>query len=178
MMKQSIIIVLALLLASCKNEVSKQTYKQETTQKADVKSYQFDEVVYYSFENENEIGIPVGKNKKANSILQKVTTEDRTSTLKDTVLIAQIETMGFQRTVLSEDKVRRLHFFMNGNHNQEEVNDCLPIYRDILLLRKNNKTTDILKICFQCLQSARISKEESVKIDISDYRYFERILKD
>lgn len=177
-MKQSIIIVLVLLLASCKNVVSKQTSKEETTQKADVESYQFDEVIYYSFENENEIGIPVSDNKKANSILQKVTMEDRTSTLKDTVLIAKIETMGFQRTVLPEDKVRRLHFFINGNHNQEEVNDCLPIYRDILLLRQNNRTTDILKICFQCLQSARISKEESVKIDISDYRYFERILKD
>jgi hypothetical protein len=182
-MKQATTIVLVLLLLSCKqedgNEVSNQIYSQEATQATDISlgNYQFDEVIHYSFNDLKEEDIFVSEEEQTNSILQKVVTESSTSTLKDTVLMTQLEPIGFQKTVLSKSGVRELNLFLNRSHHQKMVYECIPIYRDILLLRRNNKTTDILKICFECLQSARISGEQSINIDISDYHYFESILK-
>lgn len=178
-MKYILTSILILILMSCKQETSKEVIHQ---QEAEVTStitqrIDFDEAVYYSFEDLKVEDIFTETESESNTVLQKVATQDRTSTLQDTVLITKLEGLDFQKVELPKGKVQQLSLLLNRKHRQKEVNECLPIYRDILFLKKKGEITHILKICFECLQTAKISATGGEKIEISDYRYLERLLK-
>lgn len=179
-MKYVLISILTITLIGCKEETAKEVSNQQIATTSMVSDrFNFDAVTHYHFKDLKEEALFSDAEATAsNRVLNRIATEDNTFSLADTLLFSQIEAVGFQKEELPRAKVHQLSLYLNKEHHQKIVNECLPVYRDILLLKKHNKITHILKVCFECLQTTSISKDASKKIDLSNYPYFERLLKE
>jgi hypothetical protein len=71
--------------------------------------------------------------------------------LSDTLLIQNLGAMGFTKTQLNTEQVSQLQNLFSIDKNQtDEVHECINIYRDILILKQDNQTTEIAKVCLEC----------------------------
>lgn len=71
--------------------------------------------------------------------------------LSDTLLLENFGAIGFTKTQLNTEQVSQLQYLFNIEHKKPvRVNECINIYRDILVLRQGNKTIGIAKICLEC----------------------------
>jgi hypothetical protein len=63
--------------------------------------------------------------------------------------------LGFRKYSLKEDSLNsqiKESLKLIAPDRSKIVTSCLPIYRDILILKTDNKITGIAKICFECGQ--------------------------
>lgn len=75
-------------------------------------------------------------------------------TLNDTAFFDGLSNQAFKKTVLPESSVQGLKEVFSAPVETDGVADlCSPVYRDILVFRKDAKVTGIAKICFTCSQS-------------------------
>ncbi|MFN7100935.1 MAG: hypothetical protein ACK4M4_11245, partial [Flavobacterium sp.] len=58
---------------------------------------------------------------------------------------------GYIKNPVPKEKIKKIDEFLTNDINYEShLTACVPSYRDILILKKNNKTVSVLKICFEC----------------------------
>lgn len=55
---------------------------------------------------------------------------------------------------------------------------CIPIYRDILIFKKNNSVVGISKVCFDCNMNYTLGSKTDVEIynNSNDYEKLEKLL--
>ena len=58
---------------------------------------------------------------------------------------------GYNKNIKSAEKIRNIdEFITNDIYYESHLTACIPSYRDVLILKKNNKIVNVLKLCFEC----------------------------
>lgn len=99
--------------------------------------------------------------------------------LSDTLFIENLEAIGFTKTELNKNQVNQLQYLLSFKTEQSnKVNECINIYRDILVLKQDNKTTGIAKVCLEC-EAIKLTgtKRRVFNLSKTDYNTLEHILK-
>lgn len=69
----------------------------------------------------------------------------------DTVDIAKFENWGFVRNEIPVEQFGKINqLFCQRKHEIAQFAACVPIYRDVLVFKKSNKTVGVARICFDC----------------------------
>ncbi|MCX2745341.1 hypothetical protein OO013_15795 [Mangrovivirga sp. M17] len=100
---------------------------------------------------------------------------------KDTIHIDKLEKYGFKKTRVPYRKfssINKLFRVKEGDLINPDDWGCFPIYRDILVFKKNNQIVGIAKICFGCSGSYFIGTKVTTKGfgTPEDYDKLEKIL--
>lgn len=190
-MKQILILILTLTLISCKQETPSIVSEQEEVVNLEeyeeiavsTATYQidFDDVEYYSNDTLKDRTIYYGifkKKKKTDldELLIKTATSNYPLSLDNTSFLSEIEKIGYKKMDFPKSNFALLKTYFEKEHDTFET-ACEPIYRDILVLKKNNERTHLLKICFSCAQTIKVTETENGGMYLSDYRYLEKLLK-
>lgn len=73
--------------------------------------------------------------------------------LSDTSFIEELRSFGFRRSYVHPRHFKTLNqVFVERKSNVQFDSSCIPIYRDVLIFRKDNKIVGIAKLCFSCRQ--------------------------
>ncbi len=87
----------------------------------------------------------------------KLLFEDFPLQMSDTLIVDSLTMIGYRSDVVSNTKFVMLDSIFSERILNEIVNySCAPVYRDILVFKKDNKTVGVAKICFGCEQSVII----------------------
>lgn len=144
-------------------------------------NFDFDEVIYYQNDKLTEKKVlKIHKKKKKNhrnKLLLKFSWFNSVS-LTDTIEFANLKTIGYNKIDFSKSKYEVLKEYFSSEHDYSEL-ACMSnsIFKDILVLRKNNQTTHIIKICVVCQEAKIVDNEGHRSMFIADYEYLEKILK-
>ncbi len=67
----------------------------------------------------------------------------------------------FKKNEIKGNKIKQVDSIISNKiyHGSIDLTACTPIYRDIIILRKNKKIVSILKICFSCNMIANYGDE-------------------
>jgi len=128
--------------------------------------FDFDEVVHYETDMDEMDMIELRK-KQFNSLddqlvylyignphLRKI----------DTVSLSRLKYIGFSETCIPGNKYPALReIFKEKSIDEEMTTACEPIFNDILVFRKKNKTIGIAKLCFHCSQSQFIGAKANTR---------------
>ncbi|SFN09558.1 hypothetical protein SAMN05421738_106182 [Algoriella xinjiangensis] len=73
--------------------------------------------------------------------------------LSEIKLIGNFQELGFKKSTIRPDKFSKLNKIFIEKSEQDGISAaCIPIFRDILIFKKENKITGFTKICFDCHQ--------------------------
>ena len=118
----------------------------------------YDELIHYKLDtlliNENNV----------NDVLSGETIQN----ISDTLIVDRFKESGFVKSIVEKSDYVKLNQVLTSTENTKDYSKCLPVYRDFLILKKNNKTVGIFKICFECSQLNYIdtfSNEERLMTD-------------
>lgn len=114
--------------------------------------FDFDQLEHYTSEIDELKLLEDESNLTENQMLQnQILLGDTPQDSKDTTFIKQLETIGFERKNIPVNKHQAIkELFREKQHAESEFTLCLPIYRDLIIFRKNGEIVGIAKICFDC----------------------------
>ncbi|HEY0029973.1 MAG TPA: hypothetical protein VGC65_04390 [Bacteroidia bacterium] len=124
--------------------------------------FDFDEIVHYSTD------IPHYKVFVADSVEDKTKEQKRKldllknyhDSVLDTVVAANLESLNFKRSAVPFNKFAAIsEIFSERKDDSTGIVSCIPIFRDILIFKKCNKTIGLAKICFSCGQNVIMGTE-------------------
>lgn len=73
--------------------------------------------------------------------------------INDTEFIKSLDKLGFKKSVIKAQNFKKINeIFIEKTVNENIEYACIPIYRDILIFKKQKKVIGIAKICFECHQ--------------------------
>lgn len=152
--------------------------KHSTTSTPDL---EFNQVIHYSiliddetlFDLASEDRLTVNEQLKIDVMLN-----DKTKNLSDTLFIEKLESLGFTKTQFNTKQVSQLqNLFIIANENTNSVNECINIYRDILILKQDNQIKEIAKVCLECEVVQWTSKDRQVfNLESISFQQLEEIL--
>ncbi len=142
--KTIILLIFIIISVSCKEEKGKYLYD-------------FDEIVYYKLKiDEVRLLNTLDNPHKLNKIQEResqIVFDDFPRTIQDTLILENIEKEDFKKIDVSQKFNKQIKEIFRENHKERQLSiDCAPIYRDLLILKKQNKKVGIVKICFECGQ--------------------------
>lgn len=167
LMRYLYLLVTILLIQSCKGDVT------TNAEQASSVFFQYDDVVHYSSTiNEDSLSdfyaldpgiIEPGENDKRQNVKRLVQLKDELLfgdlplRMSDTLVLDSLTMIGYKRDIVSNTKFVMLDSIFSERILDEIVSySCVPVYRDILVFKKDNKTVGVAKICFGCEQSVII----------------------
>jgi hypothetical protein len=73
----------------------------------------------------------------------------------------ELVSFGYKKNELKENKIKQVDSIISNKiyYGSIDLTACTPLYRDVLILKKNNKIVSILKICFECKMIANYGDE-------------------
>lgn len=156
MIKRYITLLFVLLMLSCKSKEEKMFFD-------------FDNVEYYSLNKNKEEEINENNRKGIkDSVFENILYNEFPKEFSDEKFINIINSNGFSKYKFSRKDVEELNenifiekvFFnlFQGNYA------CAPVYRDILVFKKQNKISGIAKICLSCKQYYFIGSKKNLEI--------------
>lgn len=127
-MRISTFLFLIFCLISCKDQ--------------QLQSATFDEIIHYKLDTlaVNEMDI------------SDILSGEAIQNISDTLIIDRFTEFGFVKSIVEKSDYIKLNQVLTSTENTKDYSKCLPVYRDFLILKKNNKTVGIFKICFECSQ--------------------------
>jgi hypothetical protein len=159
MKKLKLVVVIILSFYSCKEnnqEKSKQIIKSnsEKTIKKCQPYFDFDKIEHY-FINADELEVLNIDEKEEKTDSEKklvaLLLESKPNKLSDSLILENIEGIGFTKTEIQESKFQQLNeVFCERKHDELIETACIAVYRDILVFKNKNKIIGIAKICFGC----------------------------
>ncbi len=124
--------------------------------------FDFDEVAHYQIEMSDEavyalLDVEIDTNNidiyKDAQHLNEILCEDYPTICTDTTFIDDLINFNFQKQNIVPEQFESLSKALCGKPQPNQIfNICQPIYRDILVFKKDNRINGIAKICFGCQQ--------------------------
>lgn len=100
--------------------------------------------------------------------------------ISDLFFIERLEEIGYTRKSIDKSIFKDIDkIFIEKSVDEHLATSCIPIYRDILLFKKQNKVIGTAKICFDCMDSqinGTAANTSNFGQD-GDYRRLQAILK-
>ncbi|MCZ8198041.1 MAG: hypothetical protein O9267_10575 [Flavobacterium sp.] len=105
----------------------------------------FDEIIHYVITD--EIADKNDTTKRFNEIFMSVYGHKLNFQTFEKELISY----GYIKNLVPKEKIKKIdEFITNDIYYESHLTACVPSYRDILILKKNNKIVSVLKLCFEC----------------------------
>ncbi|MFC6097864.1 hypothetical protein ACFPVY_14495 [Flavobacterium qiangtangense] len=157
-------LMILFLLISCNKKAEQELPEYETQEELNNRItegkpfFDFDEVVHYQIDISEEDYYKLKKEdtvSRQTELLQVFLEWENPSNDEDKVDF--YEALNSDRVVKKvvnskySDELRT-KIFTEKTCDEVTVTSCLPLYRDIFVLSKNKKETEIVKICFDCKQ--------------------------
>ncbi|MFH6945563.1 hypothetical protein [Flavobacterium sp. FlaQc-50] len=157
MLKRYFALLVVLSLLSCKS-------------KEDKMFFDFDTVEYYSLKKEKEKEMYENDQKGINDpVFANVLYNESPEDLNNEKFATTINSTGFSKYTLLKNDVEELRndiFIEKMSFKAFYYRyACAPEYRDILVFKKQNKTTGIAKICLSCKQYYLVSSKKNIEIE-------------
>ncbi len=166
-----LLINFVLLISSC---------KESTVVKEDV-FLEFDKVEYFykDISEENVFNLYDSKNKEDSIHFQLITSiypDELDSNFKQ-----KLKQFGYKQKSLTQVKKDSIKNIFNAlKCTDKKAYGCLPIYRDVLFLYKENKLKGIIKIALDCHQTYSIGMNEKLEdlgLCSKEYKSLNKILR-
>lgn len=155
-----LIIIFSITLLSCSSEnldktnQSKKENIQLSEEEINFKEeyiFDFDEIDHYKFIGDNnDIYALLGENtlsKKEEFFLNVVNKYPH----GDTTFIDSLKMIDFVKNDINKSKNKEINEVFKTQYVTEHMSTaCSPIFRDVIVFRKNGKINGIAKICFEC----------------------------
>jgi hypothetical protein len=159
-MKKRFLILILLQFISCKTTVENN----------------FDEIVHFSITDE------MAQKNESNQKFKHLYSSLESVQKIDPDFEKDLLNYGFIKKIATKEVVAKINHSISNDLNLEyHQSACEPMYRDILILKKNNITKAILKICFECEMNDAIGKIKSnfdcESDKISNYAILKKLLK-
>ena len=142
-------------------------------------NFDFDEVIYYRNDKLTEskvLKVTKKKNKnRKNELLFKFSSFDKIS-LSDTVELTSLRKIGYKKIDFPKSKYEVLRAYFASEHNPLPESADSDIFKDILVLRKNDQTTHLIKISFNSDNAKMTDSEGYQTIWLGNYEYLEKLL--
>ena len=125
---------------------------KESQRSASIQKYDFDKVAYYKL-NETIDFIPKNQESEEGQYILGVMYGEEPFNIEDGRFTKVLETIGFiKKEIRNKDKIDMLSnsITIGLKPTPYVVTSCLSTYRDILILKKEDKITGIAKLCFSC----------------------------
>ena len=91
-----------------------------------------------------------------------------------------LQKFGYKKTTIDKTKNEHLNdIFSENNCSESFAAACIPVYRDIFIFKKNNKTVGIAKICFGCRLFHIIGTKKNLENfgQCGDFEKLEKLIK-
>jgi hypothetical protein len=157
MTKLLAIIIFIFALFSCHTSATKS--KQNIQQKQyhiikGKKFFNYDKIDYYhsNFDSKNSLELLDSEpNSLLDSIKVAVLFGETPESINDTSCINQLTKVGYTKQNINKEKFSKIDsIFIEKTTTTNDGTNCVYIYRDILIFKKQNKIIGIAKICFSC----------------------------
>lgn len=128
-MKKLLLLLITVIICSCKSNAQND----------------FDTIIHYSITDEKAL-----LNENNDSFNEFYSGLDSSKSLEKD-FEKKLISYGYMKMIVAKDKISEICKTISYDINLEyyEV-ACVPMYRDILLFQKDNKTKAFIKICFEC----------------------------
>lgn len=141
-MKYILLAFLSLSLLSC-------THKKK-------EYFDFDQVDHYSIKIDDTEIFELNDNpsSKLDFLKNEIISSDAPQDISDLHFIDKLEEMGFKKSLVNTSKFKSIRtIFTDKSTLFNETSRCEPVYRDILIFKKQNKVIGTAKLCFDCMKS-------------------------
>lgn len=170
MKKLFYLLLIFILNASCSNKTENSISANEGDKETITKSeecfpyFDFDEVEYYRIKiDELDALNLIELGNKNDSLKYSIIIEDKLSNISDSILIDRLIEFGFSKKVISSyDFINLNKVFCSNKYSFSTFAVCTPFYRDILIFKKSESISGIVKLCFDCSQSTLTKKEKKL----------------
>lgn len=116
--------------------------------------FDYDQIVHYTYQGSAEYShelYTLREGTREDQIIFGWLVGDATKILTDTVDLNLLQSHSFQVSEIPVSQFDTLNtIFCQREHFNQMYAGCEPIYRDILLFRKEGKTMGFARLCFQC----------------------------
>lgn len=116
--------------------------------------FDFDKIEHYSIEiSESEVYAMYPREKEGSyeSRMLEVLEQNIPKEISDSSFIDNLKGLGYQKALIAANKFKEIReIFREKRTAQLYAFSCIPIYRDILIFKKNNEIIGLTKICFDC----------------------------
>jgi hypothetical protein len=166
-----LLINFVLLISSC---------KESTVVKEDV-FLEFDKVEYFykDISEENVFNLYDSQNKEDSLRFQLITSNNpETLDVNYKQVLKQFDYKEQSLTQVKKDSIKTI--FSNAKCVGKSAYGCLPIYRDVLFLYKENKLIGIAKIALDCHQTYIVEtdeKKDNIGLCSNEYPYLKKLLR-
>lgn len=116
--------------------------------------FEFDELEHYSITTTLEVERRLSIRDSLSPLelkLNDVLLQPKRAKLADTVNLLNLEAIGFKKQSIPASKFNSINqFFCEKNYEELVSTACIPVYRDVLIFKRQNKIIGTAKICFDC----------------------------
>lgn len=144
--------------------------------------FNYDEVNYYNInisENDAIILDSLSAFSEANKLKFQIISDEFPQKLSDINFEEKLQSIGFKKKIINKKDFEKLNkIFVEKTYQDGIAFACIPIFRDVLIFKKNKKLTGFAKICFDCHQYiilGNIGKTDNFGND-QDYENLGKIL--
>jgi hypothetical protein len=122
-------------------------------------SFDFDEVEYVRTNSADSVlsliwDKPDESISKNDQLTLDILSGEEPGTVENLKILNSLGQMGFERVMFEDFKYDNLRtFFCRKEKSLVQAKFCIPVYRDILIFKKNEKIVGFAKICFDCDQA-------------------------
>lgn len=160
-------LILILLVACTDKKQSNNLSDTETNQKTNINNeipkikygnifFQYDAIDYYHIEKEEESVKDLFENhnkSKIDKLKFEVIVNETPDSLQDQEFLNHMDEIGYSKKKINSTKFEALNkIFIEKPYEEGSARACIPVFRDILIFKKNDKITGMMKICFDCHQ--------------------------
>ena len=129
-------------------------------------SFEFDEAIHYSITDEQTDKVA----------MYELVYGTYPSEISDTLFVSKLEKKGFFKKKIDSTKNNQLRTILTSDFGITiGIKKCETVYRDIIILKTNNKITGIAKICFGCGEHHFIG-ENFNEYNFDKYKELEKLL--
>lgn len=164
MKSQFILVIFCIFLFyGCKQNTSQNSQMKETVSKEKnvkpkygKKYFDYDQIDYYSADFEEDKIKELDDNQeksKVDKYKYTVLIEDTPETMADLDFLHYMKEIGFTKKQIDRSKFKQINnIFVEKTPSEGYSAACVPVFRDILIFKKDKKVVGIAKICFGCHQ--------------------------
>ena len=114
-----------------------------------------------------------------NNVTFKILEEEYPKIINDS-FINELIKFDYKKKIISNSKYKDINmFFSKRNCDEFKKSACAPIYRDVLIFKKNDEIIGIAKICFRCETGYIIGLKQNLHYfgECGNYKNLQNLIK-